>query len=489
MKKKTKLNLIYVFLTAVLLCGGCFGPEQRSLPLEEPVVGKKAVLTRLSPAQYPLFSDDMLYDGLEHGILKSLEYLYRLPPDRTFTFGEDTYTAEHMIKTLDLFLSFMKTNPSRHRVRAFIEDKFAVYTYRSFEIDDEFDYEKMEADISRSISFLKKADSDKEFLFGKVRFKAGSMTKELKRFLKFLHKKPDPEHIVIHIRSSYRLYNYFKNGLPVNVLYTGYYEPFLVGSLEKDSTFRYPVYSLPDDLAVLDLSPFSERFKGEKIIGRFTDGPNFVPYYTRKEIDSDQVLKGKVKPIAWVNNKTDLFFLEIQGSGTIYLNNGQIIKAHYHNSNGRPYKSIGAYLIHTGRIPKEEMSMQRIRAYLRDHPEEAQKILNYNPSYIFFKIEEDGPLGCLNVKLTPGRSIATDRKRFPGAALAYIETQKPLIDGDENIQGWLNFSRFALNQDTGGAIRGPGRADLFWGNGNYAEIAAGYMQHPGNLHILVLKQD
>ncbi len=140
-------------------------------------------------------------------------------------------------------------------------------------------------------------------------------------------------------------------------------------------------------------------------------------------------------------------------------------------------------------IPKEEMSMQSIRAYLASHPNEVQKILNYNPSFIFFKIEEDGPLGCLNVKLTPGRSLATDRKRFPSAALAYIETQKPLIDGAEQIHDWTDFSRFVLNQDTGGAIRGPGRADLFWGNGTYAEIAAGYMQHQGNLYFLVLKPD
>ena len=133
------------------------------------------------------------------------------------------------------------------------------------------------------------------------------------------------------------------------------------------------------------------------------------------------------------------------------------------------------------------MSMQKIREYLREHPEKIEPVLNHNPSYVFFTIEPDGPLGNINVKLTPGRSIALDRYIFPPAALAFIATQKPVIDSSGKIQGWTDFTRFVLNQDTGGAIRGPGRADLFWGNGPYAEIAAGHMKHEGHLYFLVLK--
>jgi membrane-bound lytic murein transglycosylase A len=133
--------------------------------------------------------------------------------------------------------------------------------------------------------------------------------------------------------------------------------------------------------------------------------------------------------------------------------------------------------------------MQKIREYLRKNPEKVEAVLNYNPSYVFFKIEEEGPLGYLEVKLTPGRSIALDRRIFPLSGLAFIETQKPLIDGDGQIYRWTGFSRFVLNHDTGGAIRGPGRADLFWGSGDYAEIAAGHMQHTGKLYFLILKPD
>ena len=133
--------------------------------------------------------------------------------------------------------------------------------------------------------------------------------------------------------------------------------------------------------------------------------------------------------------------------------------------------------------------MQKIRAYLYDYPEEAETVLNYNPSYVFFKIEEDGPIGYLEVKLTPGRSIALDRRLFPLAGLAFIKTHKPLINSSGKIYKWSAFSRFVLNQDTGGAIKGPGRGDLFWGDGTYAEIAAGHMQHHGTLYFLVLKPD
>ena len=270
------------------------------------------------------------------------------------------------------------------------------------------------------------------------------------------------------------------------VLFTGYYEPLLQGSLHPNAEYTVPLFALPDDLIEIDLAPFSPKYKGEKIIGRFTD-KTVVPYYDRSAIDSDDVLEGQAVKLAWLKDPVDLFFLQIQGSGKIFLNNGETINVHYHTTNGRPYRSIGKLLIDEGKIPREEMSMQSIRAYLLKHPQEIARVLNYNPSYVFFKIEKEGPLGCLNFRLTPGRSIALDRRIFPLPALAFIKTQKPLIDADGQICDWIDFGRFVLSQDTGGAIRGPGRADLFWGNGPYAEIAAGYMQHAGRLYFLVLK--
>ena len=133
--------------------------------------------------------------------------------------------------------------------------------------------------------------------------------------------------------------------------------------------------------------------------------------------------------------------------------------------------------------------MQKIRSYLHTNPDDMDRILNYNPSYVFFQLEEEGPIGYLQVPLTPERSLALDKHIFPPAAMVYIETARPVVDQDGQIAAWDKLTGFVLNQDTGGAITGPGRADLFWGNGPYAEIAAGHMQHPGTFYFIVLKMD
>jgi membrane-bound lytic murein transglycosylase A len=144
-------------------------------------------------------------------------------------------------------------------------------------------------------------------------------------------------------------------------------------------------------------------------------------------------------------------------------------------------------MLDKGFMEREEMSMQGIRRYLSEHPEIIDDVLNQNPSYIFFRTLENGPLGNINIPVTPERSLALDARLFPKGALAFISCQKPIVNDQEEITGWHKFSRFVLNQDTGGAIKGAGRADLFWGSGPYAEIAAGHLQHDGELYILIKK--
>jgi membrane-bound lytic murein transglycosylase A len=272
------------------------------------------------------------------------------------------------------------------------------------------------------------------------------------------------------------------------VLFTGYYEPVIQGRLSRDDEYRYPVYAVPADLITIDLSLFSERFNGETIVARYADN-EVIPYYDREEIEKNNPLEETAEVLAWANNLIDLFFLQIQGSGKIQLDDGSTINIHYHASNGHPYRSIGRLLIDEGKILKEEMSMQKIRAYLNENPHEIDRILNYNKSYVFFKLEADGPIGSLQERLTETRSLALDRRIFPPAALSYMETQRPLIDEAGLIIGWSDFKGFVLNQDTGGAIRGPGRADLYWGSGSFAKIAAGHMQHTGKLYFLVLRPE
>jgi membrane-bound lytic murein transglycosylase A len=219
------------------------------------------------------------------------------------------------------------------------------------------------------------------------------------------------------------------------------------------------------------------------------EGKNIVPYYERKDIVEGKVLKEKNLEIAWLKDTLDIAILQIQGSGMVKLTNGETLNVGYSATNGHPYKSIGKYMIDKGYIKRENLSLQTISSYLNDHPDRKKDVLNYNPSYVFFTINDEGPLGNISVPLTPGRSIAVDSRLFPKGALVYIKCSKPIVGEDGSIIGWVPFSRFLLNQDTGGAIKGPGRADIFWGNGPYAEMTAGHLKHFGEMYFLIMKPD
>ena len=403
-----KHSLFFLYLSAITALFYFFFLAGCSVLKIHPSLKDEFAMQRVFSSNYPEFSDDMVCDSLEYGILQSISYLKRFPSSKQFRFGKDSFNAVHMIKSMEHFLNFIQTRPSRDELNKFIRSNYFVY---------------------KSIG-----------------------------------------------------------GSDGHVLFTGYYEPILKGSLEQNTEYGIPIYARPCDLTTIDLSLFIPNLKNKRIIGRYT-GRTVVPYFERDEIEYKGGLEGKAEKIAWIKDPIDLFFLQIQGSGRIYFDNGKTINVHYDITNGHPYRSIGKLLIEEEVIEKSEMSMQKIRAYLSENPEKVRGVLNFNPSYVFFKVEEDGPLGCIGVKLTPGRSIALDRRIFPLSALAFIETQKPLINCDGEIHNWTGFSRFVLNHDTGGAIRGPGRADLFWGNGPYAEIAAGHMQHTGKLYFLVLKPE
>ncbi len=340
--------------------------------------------------------------------------------------------------------------------------------------------------IRASLSYLQKVPPTRVFRFGKDRFDAAHMIRSLHHFKAVAQKKPSTAVLNDIIRSHYLVYQPQSDEGERSAFFTGYYEPQLKGRRLADAEYKYPVYTRPEDLDFIDLSLFSDEFKGKKIYGRYSpDG--FIPYFDRNAIENQKVLENRAKPLAWVKDRVALFFLHIQGSGRIILNNGDVMFVGYDAQNGRPYRSIGKLLIQQGKITRKEMSMQKIREYLRNHPDEVDAILNYNPSYIFFTLRKNGPYGSLGVKLTPGRTIATDQRIHPRAALAYIQTQKPVVDRQGKIESWRNFSRFVLNQDTGGAIKGPGRADLFWGGGAYAELAAGHLKHPGKIYFLILR--
>lgn len=350
---------------------------------------------------------------------------------------------------------------------------------------DSYNYDNLAYCIKNSLTYLARRSPDDLVYFGKDPYTISHLTRSLTYFSKIIREKPSPSRLSRIIADKFRVYRSTGKDGNAEVMFTGYYEPLLMGSPVKTKEFPYPVYGLPHDLISIDLSKFSKALSGKRIQGRY-NGKTVVPYYSRHQIETDPNFARKAKPIAWVNDRVDLFFLHIQGSGRIQLTNGQTINVHYHGVNGRPYRSIGKLLIDQGKISREEMSMQKIREYLKEYPNQLDSILRHNSSYVFFKIEEKGTLGCFGVPLTPARSAAFDRNAFPPAALAFIKTEIPMVNAELKIEKWSKHKGFVLNQDTGGAIKGPGRVDLFWGSGPYAEIAAGHLKNQGELYFLIL---
>lgn len=351
---------------------------------------------------------------------------------------------------------------------------------------DDMDRDSLTLAVKRNMEYLDHLGPDTVFHYGPHHFTIHQVRESQKAFLDLLVRGFDPDHLSREIRKKFLVYRAMGRVGDRKVLFTGYYEPVSEGSLVPDETFKYPLYRPPDDLIRIDLSPFSEKFKGENIVARI-EGKKVLPYYSRSQIEVEGTLKGKSLEMAWLKDPLDVAFLHIQGSGRLRLPYGKDLLVHYQASNGRPYRSIGRYMIEKGFLAREEMSMQAIRKYLTENREVLDEVLNYNPSYVFFRQVENGPLGSLGVLLTPGRSVALDPKIFPRGALGFISCQKPLVNGQGIIIGWTKFSRFVLNQDSGGAIKGAGRADIFWGSGPYAELTAGHLQHEGDLYILIKK--
>ncbi|OQX65115.1 MAG: murein transglycosylase [Deltaproteobacteria bacterium] len=353
---------------------------------------------------------------------------------------------------------------------------------------DDMDFASLETAVRNNLVYLDRVDPKAIFQYGHDRFTSRQIRESQKLFLKIISESRDWSQLNRRIRKRFRIYRATGRRGHGKVLFTGYFEPVFEASLVPDETFRYPLYRKPPDLTRIDLSLFNKKFKNETIIARI-DGNRVLPYYTRSQIDRQKVLAGRGLEIAWLRDPVDVAFLQIQGSGRLLLRDGRTICVGYEASNGQPYRSIGRYMLDKGFLNNEEMSMQSIRAYLQNHPEIAGDVLACNPSYVFFHIQQEGPLGNIGVPLVPGRSLALDARIFPKGALAFVLCEKPDVDETGRIVGWRRFSRFVMNQDTGGAIKGAGRADLFWGFGPYAEIAAGHMNHEGELYFLVKKDE
>ena len=386
---------------------------------------------------------------------------------------------------LILFLAFSACHPAFQKDTRLYEETLEPVDFFYPAFNDDMDWESLISALKKNQSYLNKIDPEYPFHYGPHTFTCRQVRESQEAFIHLIMENPDPDRLNKAISENFLLYRATGHNGNGQVLFTGYFEPVYDAGRTPDETFRYPIYKKPEDLITADLSLFSKDLKGRKITGRI-EGQKFLPYFSRKQIE-EGALEGKNLELAWLKDPVDVAFLHIQGSGRLNLKNGDALNVGYSTSNGRTYQSIGRYMLDQGLLTKEEMSMQTIRRYLSEHPEKVQEILNHNPSYIFFRPLKTGPVGNIGVPLTPGRSLALDSKRFPKGALGFISCQKPIVKPNGEITQWKPFSRFVLNQDTGGAIKGAGRADIFWGNGPYAEIAAGHLKHPGELYILIWK--
>jgi len=353
-------------------------------------------------------------------------------------------------------------------------------------ISDDLDAESLRTAIRLSLVYLQKLPPDRIVGEQPRRLTAGEIRNSLLVFEKLLDQWRCAECFARAVSERFEFLPSSADAQQAEVLFTGYYQPVIEGSLIPSQEFRYPLYGKPADLITAELVTITTAMTIERVVGRI-DGEQFMPYYTRREIDEAGSLRGRGLEIAWVKDPIELFFLHIQGSGIIKLSDGQRLSVGYAGQNGWPYRSIGRLLIESGKASREEMSMQWLRRYLTDNPQERSDIFAHNESYVFFRPTPEGPLGSLEVTLGEGRSIATDARLFPKGALAFIQTQIPIIDGDGRLAGWRPITRFVLNQDTGGAIRGPQRADIYFGTGDAAGGLAGYMNHPGKMFFLALK--
>jgi len=310
----------------------------------------------------------------------------------------------------------------------------------------------------------------------------------LTQFQEVLSNAVGPVDLERKIRERFTFWEAQRRGEDAPVLLTGYYEPVVEGNTRPEGPYRYPLYGRPPDLIEVKTGEPLLDGNHKKWIGRLEEGQK-VPYYSRREIDTERVLEGRGLELVWLSDPWERFILQVQGSGLVQFPDGRRIRVGYAGSNGRSYRSIGRVLVERGFMREEEVSLPRVREFLRDNPGLMNEIFNANERYIFFRIlpGTEGPNGSLGVPLTPGRSIATDPGVYPPGALAYLVAWQPVLDENGRIIGKKMIQRFVLNQDTGAAMQGPGRADLFFGIGEDAGMAAGMMKEEGRIYLLKAK--
>ncbi|MCC7405098.1 MAG: MltA domain-containing protein [Bdellovibrionales bacterium] len=378
---------------------------------------------------------------------------------------------------------------------------------RPLPVVEERERESLRQALEEQIQFWQKSENGSgELVFGPVRVSRQEYLQALQELVVVVKSGADDQALNEYLATHFQWLEVYGGDRWGEVLVTSYYEPNLEGAEKPQGELTQPLYSLPQDMVLVHLGEFAEALpslsdlkgklteqkSGQSILrGRLLPGAKkgepgvVVPFPSRAQIDAEGALAQQGLELCYVD-PIEAFFFHIQGSGRVRLPGGRSLHLTYAGQNGHPYYPIGKELFEI--IPKEEMSLQRIEAHLRSLPlNERQALMNKNPSYVFFASAPDGRgLTYQGTPVVAGRTIATDRGLFPKGALAVLQTQVPVFTEAQAIvpTQWIPFTRLVLDQDTGGAIRGGGRVDYFWGSGPEAARAAGVMKSPGRLWYL-----
>jgi len=330
------------------------------------------------------------------------------------------------------------------------------------------------------------------YTFGSRKITAKDLSDSNEEFIKVLESSPTAQDLDRLLKERFDIFQMAGRDSTGTVVFSSYYEPTLEASLKRTAEYKYPIYAKPEDLLTINLEDFNEKFRGEKLTGRLKNGA-LVPYIDREQIDFEGALEGKGLELAWFRDRTDIMDLHIEGSGRLALPDGRVIKANFASTNSLKFKGWLSALVEAGAMPREGISHEKGKQYLLDNPKEERKIMSANRRYTFFKLDqpadpEEGPAGTYGLPLTGWRSIAIDNALVPMGTIAFLRTTMPDVDEEGTLLGRKQDSRFVFCQDTGGAIKGPGRVDFFAGNGKKARTFAFKLWDQGTLHLLVLKE-
>ncbi|MCB2183392.1 MAG: murein transglycosylase A [Desulfobulbaceae bacterium] len=352
---------------------------------------------------------------------------------------------------------------------------------------DDLDFQGIKQGLAGSISYLEQIGDERQFELCGATYSAKWLKSSLQIFLQGVANYADQAKFEKFLIANFRICKAAGQDESGSMLVTGYYEPILAGSLVRKKPYIYPLYGTPVDLVV------RKNDKGKKEVGRLEKGI-FRPYWTRREIETENLLAGQ--EMIYLADPVEAFILHVQGSGKVRLPDGTLRNVRFAGSNGHKYRSIGKVMVERGIMALDEVTMPKIVAYLHNHPEERESILNSNDRFIFFSVSkkpeskaDGGPVGSLGRSLTAGRSLALDAKCFPAPLIGYIESDLPEFDDKGNVIGWHPLRRFVMNQDSGAAIKGAGRVDLFCGSDQYAARAAGVLKQKGSLYFFILRKD